>query len=87
MYYTVIQKTAILVMGGSQFDKEGNELKDGNVVVFDSGREQKLYLTTEGQLGTDATNPKWLETGRACECEYGIYVLNDSDMQEIILKK
>ena len=46
--------------------KEGNIILEGNTV-------EKVYLTTENELGTDATNPVWLENGRACPCEYGIY--------------
>lgn len=69
------------------YDKEGNELHDGDIVVCDNGKELKLYLTTEGELGTDATNPTWIETGRAYECQYGIYPLDSSDMEEIVLKR
>ena len=69
------------------FDKEGNELHDGDIVVFDNDREEKLHLTSEGELGIDATNRKWIETGKAYECEFGIYPLDSSDMKEITLKK
>ncbi len=69
------------------FDKMGNELHEGDTVVYENGREEKLYLTTEGELGTDATNKKWIETGKAVECEYGIYPLEKADLEEIVLKK
>lgn len=69
------------------FDKNGKELHEGDTVVFDSGMEYKLYRTVDGELGTDATNPKWIEIGRACECEYGIYPLSASDLKEIVLKE
>ena len=34
---------------------------------------QRVYATENGELGTDATNPKWIKSGRAVPCEYGIY--------------
>lgn len=30
-------------------------------------------------LGTDATNPIWIEKGRAVPCEYGIYPFGSGD--------
>ena len=66
------------------FDKEGNELFEGDSVRYESGRVEKLYLTEKGELGTDATNPALIESGRAVECEYGIYPLNYMDLQEIV---
>ena len=39
------------------FEKNGTELKDGDIIRYDSGKEEKLYLTTNGRLGTDAINP------------------------------
>ena len=65
------------------FDKNGVELHDGDTIVWDSGKKEKVYLTDQDQLGTDATNPKWIESGRAVPCEYGIYPLELSDMKEI----
>ena len=74
------------------FDKEGNELHEGDMVAFDpvvfSGgkvRKERLYLTEDGTLGTDATNPKWIENGRAYPCEYGIYELTNADMEHCVL--
>ena len=64
----------------------GKELHDGDTIVYESGREEKLYLTTDGTLGTDATNPHWISTGRAIPCEYGIYPLELSDLREARLK-
>lgn len=69
------------------FDKNGKELHEGDTVIFDCGMEYKLYRTVDGELGTDATNPKWIEIGRACECEYGIYPLSASDLKQITLKE
>lgn len=62
------------------WDKNGNRLHEGDHVILD-GKERELYLTADGQLGTDATNPKWIESGRAVECEYGIYPLTPSDIE------
>ena len=66
------------------FDKEGNELHDGDTIMWADGRTEKLYATVEGRLGTDATNPSWIASGRAVECQYGVYPLTWSDVQEII---
>lgn len=65
------------------FDKEGNELHDGDIIKYGNGRTERLYLTKDGELGTDATNPKWIGTGRAVACEYGIYPLTVDDLREI----
>lgn len=65
------------------FDKNGIEISDGCLVKFTSGAVEKVYLTTEGELGTDATNRHWIETGRAIECEYGIYPLTHQDTDEV----
>ena len=66
------------------FDREGNELHDGDTIMWADGRTEKLYATVEGRLGTDATNPSWLASGRAVECQYGVYPLTWSDVQEIV---
>lgn len=68
------------------FDKNGNELHAGDMIKFSESdaKAQKLYLTDDGQLGTDATNPSWIESGRAVECECGIYLLEWSDMEYLI---
>lgn len=66
------------------FDKNGTEISNGDTIKWDSGMTEKVYLTTEGELGTDATNPSWIETGRAIECEYGVYPLTESDLAEVI---
>lgn len=65
-------------------DKEGNELHDGDTIMWANGRTEKLYATVQGLLGTDATNPSWLASGRAVECQYGVYPLTWSDVQEIV---
>ena len=68
------------------YDMHGNEIHDGDTVYMD-GKERKVYATTEGLLGVDATNPKWIETGRACECEWGIYPFECTDEPELILNR
>lgn len=67
------------------FDNNGHELHDGDTVSIAGGEPKKLYRTDDGQLGTDATNPKWIEWGRASECEFGIYALDNVDMEDIVL--
>lgn len=68
------------------FDRDGNELHDGDTIVYESGHEEKLYLTADGMLGTDATNPHWIATGRAVPCEYGVYPLSVYDLRDARLK-
>lgn len=65
------------------FDRNGAELFDGDTVRYASGATKLLYKTESGELGTDATNPKWIEQGRAAPCEYGIYPLNFDEVSEI----
>ena len=52
-------------------------------MLYESGETQKLYLTENGQLDTDATNPVWIADGRAVPCEYGIYPLEE-ETEEIV---
>lgn len=70
------------------FDKEGNGLHAGDLVEFDDRDQEhkikKLYETEDGELGTDATNPIWLLTGRAYECEFGIYPLSSYDLEHCV---
>ena len=65
-------------------DREGNELHDGDTIMWTDGRMEKLYATEQGRLGTDATNPSWLASGRAVECQYGVYPLTWNEVQEIV---
>lgn len=76
--------TIIRVPNGNDryFDKNGVELFDGDTVKF-GDEVKKLYLTVDGELGTDATNPAWIKYGRAVPCEYGIYPLEISEMEKI----
>lgn len=66
------------------YDKNGNILRDGDTVIYNDGREEKLYETEEGFLGTDATNRHWIETGRAVPCEYGVYPLECEELKEVV---
>ena len=66
------------------FDKNWNELHEGDYIRQPDGTEYRLYLTTNHRLGVDATNPKWIETGRAVPCQYGIYPLNHWDVTECV---
>lgn len=68
------------------YDKNGNILHDGDTIIYDDGKEEKLYETEEGFLGTDATNRLWIETGRAVPCEYGVYPLEDRELMEVVKK-
>lgn len=69
------------------YDNNGEEIHAGDYVVFGSFKDdgverkpEKVYLCADEEtLGTDATNPKWIENGRACPCEYGIYPFVQAD--------
>ena len=60
------------------YDMAGKEITDGSTVLMD-GRYRKVYATENGYLGIDATNPVWIATGRAAECEYGVYPFDEAD--------
>lgn len=63
------------------YDKNGVELHEGDIIRQGTGAENKLYKASTGRLGTDATNPAWIKSGRAVPCEYGIYMLCISDLE------
>lgn len=65
------------------FDKNKKEITEGCKIKFADGRIEKVYLTTKGELGIDATNPKWIENGIAVECEFGIYPLTKQETDEV----
>ena len=65
------------------YDKSGNELHDGDYVLYDDGRIKQLCLTESGQLGVDATNPAWIKNGRAVAFECGAYPLEEQEMELI----
>lgn len=69
------------------WDKNGNEVKEGDTILL-FGRKEKVYLLEdEESLGIDATNPIWVESGRAVPCEYGCYELSIEDMKQAELIK
>lgn len=65
------------------FDKNGKEITEGCKVKYADGTIKEVYLTENDLLGTDATNPKWIEWGRAVPCEYGIYPFEENETEEI----
>ena len=64
-------------------NKNGKEITEGCKVKFSDGRVEKIYLADTGELGTDATNPAWIESGRAIPCQYGIYPLTNEETRMI----
>ena len=79
----------IVYEGGKRkyYDRNGKEIIEGCKVRYtNNSRSQevyKVYQTSEGELGTDATNPKWIESGRAIPCEYGIFPFNKAETEVI----
>ena len=71
------------IENGHYYDKNGTEIHDGDTIKWDNGKVEKVYLTEENELGTDATNPTWIARGKAVPCEFGIYPFNKADMAEI----
>ena len=70
------------------FDRNGKEITEGCEIKFIHAdksleRTEKIYMTENNELGTDATNPKWIARGLAVPCEYGIYPLNKADTDEV----
>lgn len=65
------------------YDKHGTEIKDGSKIRYESGRVKDVVLLEDEQLGTDATNPKWIECGRAYPGEYGYYALTREETEEV----
>lgn len=65
-------------------DKNGAILQAGDLIRWPDGQIQKLASTTSGGLGTDATNPVWVENEWAAPFEFGIYPLTAADMAEIV---
>lgn len=78
------RKTADGIQYFRYFDKNGEELSSGDIIRYDSGRWECLYLTDGGELGVDATNKSWIESGRAVPCEFGIYPLTIDDVREAV---
>lgn len=70
------------------FDRNGKEITEGCKIKYlhgdkSLGRIEDVYLTGDGELGTDATNPAWIEKGWAAPCEYGIYTLTTEDTEAV----
>ena len=65
------------------FDRNGHEIMPNDEIRYADGTVKKVYLTERGELGTDATNPAWIASGRAVPCEFGIYPLNWEDTEEV----
>lgn len=73
------------------FDRNGKEITEGCRIKRLHGdksmeRIETVYLTEDGELGVDATNPAWIERGWAVPCEYGIYPLTkeETEMVEVV---
>ena len=65
------------------YDKNGSQITAGCQIKYPSGEVKTVYLTSENELGTDATNPEWIRSGRAVPCEYGIYPLTLSETNDV----
>ncbi len=65
------------------FDRNGTEITNGCRIRYPSGRILEVYLTEGDELGTDATNPAWIASGRAAPCEFGIYPLTEAETEEV----
>ena len=66
------------------FDKNGKQITEGcKIKYLNEEKIYEVYLTENDELGTDATNPAWIESGRVVPCEYGIYPFCDSETDEI----
>lgn len=65
------------------FDKNGVEITEGCKIRYADGKVKTVYLTEGDELGTDATNPTWIATGRAMPCEYGVYPLEWEETEEV----
>ena len=68
------------------FDRNGVEITEGCTIRFPHAdkaleRKQEVYLTEKGYLGTDATNPAWITSGRAVPCQFGVYPLTEADTE------
>lgn len=68
------------------FDKNGKEIVKNSKIRFQSGYVMIVYETDTGELGIDATNPRWIKNGRAEPCEFGIYPLTNTttDTVEVV---
>lgn len=66
------------------YDRHGHVLEEGVVIKYVStGKTYELVRTEDGNLGYDATNPKWVECGKAAPFEYGVYPLEQDELSDI----
>ena len=65
------------------FDRNGKEITKGCKIRYSNGKVKTVYLTENDELGTDATNPTWIEKGWAEPCEFGIYPLTLEETNEV----
>ena len=70
------------------YDRNGKEIMEGCKVKYPHGdksleRIETVYLTEDGGLGIDATNPAWVNKGWAAPCEFGIYPFGNNETDEI----
>lgn len=63
------------VVPNRYWDKNGKEIKDGSIIMLDGREREVVLLDDEERLGIDATNPRWIETGKAEPFQYGCYQL------------
>ena len=74
------------------FDRNGTEITEGCKIKYLHGdksleRTENVYLTEDGELGVDATNPAWIEKGLAVPCEYGIYPMSNAETEMVEVVK
>ena len=77
--------------GARYFDMYGEEIHWGDTVLM-NGREELVYpiesaKRLDGYLGTDATNPSWIASGRAYRCQFGVYQFQPDDRPVIIKRR
>lgn len=70
------------------YDRNGKEITEGCTIKYLHGdksleRTATVYRTEEDELGTDATNPAWVASGRAVPCEFGIYPLGNEETNNV----
>ena len=55
----------------------------GSIIRYPDGRDREVFETEKGELGIDATNPAWVESGKAVPCEFGVYPLTEEDCEVV----
>ena len=75
------------------FDMDGNEILEGDTVRMNAddlphSREIEVMASDDEEyLGEDATNPVWVQNGRAYPGEFGMYPFNQEDLRHMELIK